>query len=121
MKKLKFVTWLDVDGASKLSTKYATHQKKLMVSVTATIYRNRLSQMIEKLKEKQPRLVNRQMTLLLHDNARPHTAKITVTKTQKLELLQSCSRGLPFTPNSIPMKLSKETGFSIKGLNYIPI
>jgi len=42
--------------------------------------------MMQKLKEKQSRLINRSTPILLHDNARPHTAQMTVAKLQELEL-----------------------------------
>ncbi|EZA47960.1 Histone-lysine N-methyltransferase SETMAR [Ooceraea biroi] len=42
--------------------------------------------MIQQLAIKQPKLVNRSMPILLHDNARPHTARLTVAKLRELEL-----------------------------------
>jgi hypothetical protein len=42
--------------------------------------------MIETLAVKQPRLVNRSAPLLLHDNARPHTAQQTATKLEEVQL-----------------------------------
>nr|XP_033335340.1 histone-lysine N-methyltransferase SETMAR-like [Megalopta genalis] len=55
-------------------------------SIAAEIYCNQLDEMMQKLKEKQPRLVNRSISILLHDDARPHSAQMTVAKLQKLEL-----------------------------------
>ncbi|XP_014471321.1 PREDICTED: histone-lysine N-methyltransferase SETMAR-like [Dinoponera quadriceps] len=46
-------------------------------SITAEIYCNQLDEMMQKLKEKQPRLVNRSTPILLHNNARPHNAQMT--------------------------------------------
>lgn len=53
---------------------------------TAEIYCNQPGEMMQKLKEKQPRLVNRSTSILLYDNARPYTAQIAVAKLQELDL-----------------------------------
>ena len=45
--------------------------------ITAEIYCNQLDKMIQKLKEKQPKLVNKSTFILLLDNARQHNAKMT--------------------------------------------
>ncbi|XP_076673232.1 histone-lysine N-methyltransferase SETMAR-like [Andrena cerasifolii] len=97
--------WLDKDELLRHTPKRNIHRKKLMVTVwwssagvihydfmkpgstiIAETYCNQLDEMMQKLKEKQPRLVNRSTPILLHDNARPHTAKMTVAKLQELEL-----------------------------------
>jgi [histone H3]-lysine36 N-dimethyltransferase SETMAR len=47
--------------------------------------------------EKQPRLVNRSTPLLLHDNARSHTAQQTATKLEEIQL--QCLRHPPCSPD----------------------
>ncbi|KAA5586637.1 hypothetical protein F3G61_32055, partial [Pseudomonas aeruginosa] len=44
-------------------------------AIMADVYCAELRTMIAKLAVKQPRLMNRSSPLLLHDNARPHTAR----------------------------------------------
>jgi [histone H3]-lysine36 N-dimethyltransferase SETMAR len=56
--------------------------------------------MIEKLAVKQLRLVNRSTPLLLHDNARPHTAQQTATKSEEVQL--QCLRHPPYSPDLAP-------------------
>ncbi|CAK1586232.1 unnamed protein product [Parnassius mnemosyne] len=56
--------------------------------------------MKEELVAKQPRLVNRSRLLLLHDNARPHTAQQTTTKLDKLQL--ECLRHPMYSPDLDP-------------------
>lgn len=111
--------WLDKDEAPKHTSKPKIHQKKLMVSVwwssagiihfdfmkpgssiTAEVYCKQLDDMMEKLKEKLPRLVNRSTPILMHDNARPHTAQMTVTKLQELEL--ELLHHPPYSPDMAP-------------------
>jgi [histone H3]-lysine36 N-dimethyltransferase SETMAR len=52
--------------------------------VTADIYCKQLDRMSAKLKIKRPRLVNKNQVILLHDNARPHTAQKTRQKIKEL-------------------------------------
>ena len=49
-------------------------------------YCNQLDNMIKDVAKKQPRLVNRDRTILLHDNTRPHTANRTQLKILKFNL-----------------------------------
>ncbi|KAL0810558.1 hypothetical protein ABMA28_010678 [Loxostege sticticalis] len=56
--------------------------------------------MKEELAAKQPRLVNRSRPLLLHDNARPHTAQQTTTKLDELQL--ECLRHPPYFTELAP-------------------
>ena len=47
-------------------------------TVTADLYVQKLQQLVhQSLLEKRPALVNRKNVVLLHDNARPHTARVT--------------------------------------------
>lgn len=111
--------WLDADESPGHEAKPDLHQKKLMVtiwwsragivhhsfmkpgtSITAETYCMELEEMTEQLKSKQPKLFNRLKPLLLHDNARPHTAKKTVTKLQ--ELKYETLRHPPYSPDLSP-------------------
>ena len=111
--------WLDAEEAPKHCPKRNIHQQKLMVtvwwssagvihhsfmkpgeSITANVYCKQLDEMIEKLAIKQPKLVNRTTPILLHDNARPHPAQITVAKLQELEL--ETLRHPPYSPDLAP-------------------
>ncbi|XP_066246332.1 histone-lysine N-methyltransferase SETMAR-like [Euwallacea similis] len=111
--------WLDQDEPPKHCAKKHLHQKKLMVSVwwsnagvihhsfmkpgesiTADVYCRQLTEMMRQLTVKQPRLVNRSAPLLLHDNARPHTAQVTLAKLQEFEL--ETLRHPPYSPDLAP-------------------
>jgi hypothetical protein len=46
-------------------------------TITATVYSEQLERVHEKLKTKEPALVTRKGVVLLHDNAKPHVAKVT--------------------------------------------
>lgn len=111
--------WLDADQPAGHHPKPNIHQKKLMVSVwwtnvgvihyaftkpgtgiTAEIYCTEMEKMMGQLAIKQPRLVNRDGPLLLQDNARPHTARITVAKLQQLQLEALCHP--PYSPDLAP-------------------
>lgn len=95
--------WLDHDEAPKHFPKPKLHQKKVMVTVwwsaagiihynflnpgetiTAEKYCHELDEMHQKLREKQPALVNRRGPILLHDNARPHVSRMTLQKLNEL-------------------------------------
>ena len=54
------------------------------LTVTAEIYTDQLSRVQAALIEKHPATVNRKGILLLHDNARPHIAKLTMKKVNEL-------------------------------------
>ena len=49
-------------------------------SVTANVYIQQLQRVHQSLLEKLPTLINRKNVVLLHDNARPHTARVTQEK-----------------------------------------
>lgn len=53
-------------------------------TVTAEVYCKQLERVQEALIKKHPALVNRKKVVLLHDNARPHVAKVTQKKIQEL-------------------------------------
>ncbi|KAF2361874.1 Transposase type 1 [Trinorchestia longiramus] len=95
--------WLDRDEPTKHFPKPMLHQKKIMVTVwwsaigvihysflgvnetiNAERYCNDLAVMHARLSEKRPALVNRRGPILLHDNARPHVARMTVQKLTEL-------------------------------------
>ena len=95
--------WLDLDEAPKHFPKPKLHEKKVMVTVgwslagvihfsflkqgetiTGNSYCKELDEMNRKLRIKQPTLTNRKGPILLHDNARPHVAKMTIQKLTEL-------------------------------------
>jgi len=95
--------WLDVLEPPGKVAKRDIHSKKTMVTVwwsmsgviyyeflkqgktiTSDVYCEQLDKMNEKLKIQQPALINRKVPLLLHDNAKPHTSKLTVQKLKDL-------------------------------------
>ncbi|XP_026828885.1 histone-lysine N-methyltransferase SETMAR-like [Ooceraea biroi] len=111
--------WLNADEPPRHHAKPNVTQKKLMVtvwwsrsgvfyynfmkpgtSITAEVYRKQLDEMMQQLAIKQPKLVNRSMPILLHDNARPHAARLTVAKLRELEL--ETLRHPPYSPDLSP-------------------
>jgi histone-lysine N-methyltransferase SETMAR len=95
--------WLGLDETPKHFPKLNMHQKKVMVTVwwsqigiihysfldpsetiTAEKYCHEIQEMHEKLSVKYPALVNRKGPILLHDNARPHVAQMTLQKLNDL-------------------------------------
>ena len=73
---------------------------KLRQPITAETYFTQLDNMMMNLAEKQPRLVNRDRPILLHDNARPHTANRMKLKILKLDL--KAIDHPPYSPNLSP-------------------
>lgn len=69
-------------------------------AITADVYCAELRSMMTELAAKQPRLVNRSSPLLLHDNARPHTARETILTLQELQL--ETIRHPPYSPDLAP-------------------
>jgi [histone H3]-lysine36 N-dimethyltransferase SETMAR len=55
-------------------------------AITVDVYCAELRTMLAKLAVKQPRLLYRSSPLLLHDNARPHTAREIILILQELQL-----------------------------------
>jgi histone-lysine N-methyltransferase SETMAR len=76
--KLLLCIWWDIKGVVyfELLPQGAT--------ITAAVYADQLQNLSDALKEKRPALVNRKGVILLHDNARPHTAKLTREKIREL-------------------------------------
>ena len=99
------VSRFDKDQAPKQCPKPNIYQKILMAiawwsshdsihysflksgqSITAVTYCNELDHMMKNLAEKQPRLVNKDGTILLHDNTHPHATNRTQFKILELDL-----------------------------------
>ena len=95
--------WLNVGEAPKHFPKPEQHQKKVLVTVwwtmrgvihhnflkpgetvTSEKYCEEIDQMHLQLKRLRPALVNRKGPLLLHDNAKPHVARVTQKKLNEL-------------------------------------
>lgn len=95
--------WVDKDEQPQATPKAELHQKKLMLcvwwnmtgilhfellpsnrTVTAEIYADQLERVQASLIESHPALVNRKGVILLHDNARPHVAKMVHEKIVQL-------------------------------------
>lgn len=112
-------SWLDAEEPPKHHAKPNLHQKKVMVSVwwsrsgvvhhsfmkpgttiTASVYSKHIADMMEQLAIKQPKLFNRSNPILLHDNARPHIAKLTSETLQKLKL--ETLQHPPYSPDLAP-------------------
>ncbi|KAF2362768.1 Transposase type 1 [Trinorchestia longiramus] len=97
------------------------HQKKIMVTVwwsaigvihysflgvnetiNAERYCNYLAVMHARLSEKRPALVNRRGPILLHDNVRPHVARMTVQKLRELGYETLTLPHSPYSPDLLP-------------------
>ncbi|KAF2362312.1 Transposase type 1 [Trinorchestia longiramus] len=91
--------WLNRDEAPKHFPKQKFHPQKITVtvwwcaigvvhysflnvnqSIAAEVYCNQLDEMHTHLQKMWPALVNRRSPILLHDNARPHVARMTLQK-----------------------------------------
>lgn len=89
--------YVDADAPPLQCAKPPLHPKKLMVTVWWTargivhfsflprgktinkwVYCDQLTEMDEQLRKKQPSLINRHGVILLHDNAKPHVAGVTL-------------------------------------------
>ncbi|KAF2358812.1 Transposase type 1 [Trinorchestia longiramus] len=111
--------WLDRDEPPKHFPKPMLHQKKIMVTVwwsaigvihysflgvnetiNAGRYCNDLAVMHARLSEKRPALVNQCSPILLHDNTRPHVARMTVQKLT--ELADETLPHPPYSPDLSP-------------------
>ena len=95
--------WLDRNESPKHVPMPELHQQRIIVTIwwsaicvihysflktnqtiTAEIYCNQLADMHAFLQKRRPALVNRHGPILLHDNARPHVARLTVQKLTNL-------------------------------------
>ncbi|CAK9820139.1 Histone-lysine N-methyltransferase SETMAR [Anthophora quadrimaculata] len=111
--------WLDKDQPPLPDPKANLHGKKILLcvwwdckgiihhellksnlTITADRYVQQLQRVQKKLHVKRPALVNRKNVILLHDNARPHTARVTQKKI--LELGWSVLPHLPYSPDLAP-------------------
>ena len=71
------------------------------VTVDADLYCAQLDRMFAKLQQKYPSLVNRKRVLLQQDNAKPHTAKKTVSKIEDSEYVELLSHPA-YSPDLAP-------------------
>lgn len=97
-------SWLDPGSSSQATPKPSIHSKKLLLcvwwnghgiihyellkpgqTVTAELYVEQLDRVQEQLTIKCPAIVNRKGVVYLHDNARPHVAKIVREKLKQLD------------------------------------
>ena len=87
-------------------------------TVTADLYLQQLQHVHQSLLEKRPALVNRKNVVLLHDNARPHTARVTQEK--NLELGWSVLSHPPYSPDLAPSdyQLFRSLQNSLMGTNF---
>ena len=87
-------------------------------TVTADLYVQQLQRVHQSLLEKRPALVNRKNVVLLHDNARPHTAR--VTQENVLELGCSVLPHPPYSPDLVPSDyhLFRSLQNSLMGTNF---
>ncbi len=76
--KIMLCIWWDVRGV--------VHWELLdpNQTITAEVYCSQLDRLCEKLTRNRPSLINRKGVILQHDNARPHTARLTQQKINEL-------------------------------------
>lgn len=94
LRKIMLCVWWDIRGI--------IHYELLKPgnTVTAEVYCQQIERLNEKLKVKRPSLINRKGVVLLHDNARPHTAKITKKKNSDLNFDEL--KHPPYSPDLAP-------------------
>lgn len=86
---LSKIEWPKTLQSVKYSSKEIAGESSVSSCVKAEIYCTHLDEMIEKLKQKHPRLVNRLIPYVLQNNARPHAAQMTLTKLLELNILHT--------------------------------
>ena len=69
-------------------------------TVTAVLYSQQLERVQQALQQKEPALVNRKVVLFLHDNARPHIARLARDTIQRLRWETLCHP--PYSPDLAP-------------------
>ena len=69
-------------------------------TVTAVLYSQQLERVQQALQQKEPALVNRKGVLFLHDNARPHIARLARDTIQRLRWETLCHP--PYSPDLAP-------------------
>ena len=129
--------WVDKDKSSQPDPKAELHGRKIMLcvwwdrcsiihfkslsrneTVTADLYVQQLQHVHQSLLKKCPALINRKNVVLLHDNARPHAARVT-----QEEILELGWSVLPHPPYSLDLAPSNYHLFrslqnSLMGTNF---
>lgn len=94
-KKVMISVWWNVDGILQFELIPKGH------AVTADLYSEQLGRVYETLKQKYPKLISRKQALLLHDNAKPHTAKKTKEMLEEMDGLEVLPHP-PYSPDLAP-------------------
>ena len=92
-RKIRYVWW---DCCAIIHFELLIHNE----TVTADLYIQQLQLVHQSLLKKRPALVNRKNVVLLHDNARPHAARVTLEKV--LELGWPVLPHPPYSPDLAP-------------------
>jgi histone-lysine N-methyltransferase SETMAR len=119
--------WLHPDQKTSRDVKPDLHSKKTMLciwwdmsgviyfellrnneTITADVYSQQLQRLNEVLLRKRPTLANQKDFILLHDNSRPHVAKLTQQKIERLEweVLPHPTRSPDLSPTDYHLFLS---------------
>ena len=93
-KKVLLSVWWDCKGIIHFETLKPGH------AINAKVYCEQLDRLAAEIKKKRPSLVNRRQVFLQHDNARPHTARITREKIKSLGWKEV--RHPPYSPDIAP-------------------
>ncbi|MGL5636946.1 MAG: hypothetical protein ACRDD0_08680 [Bacteroidales bacterium] len=112
LKKVLLCVWWDMMGI--------IHYELLKPgeTVTAEVYCGQLARMKKELQKKRSVLVNNQRRILQHDNARPHSAKMTLEKIKELDL--EVLQHPPYSPDIAPSDyhLFRSLEHSIRNKNF---
>lgn len=130
-------SWSKKDEPAQATSKADIHQRKVMLSVwwnwkgvvhfellgrnetiNSDVYCRQLSNLAEKIKEKEPALANRKGIVFHHDNARPHTS--LVTRQKLTELNWEVLPHPPYSPDLAPSDyhLFRSLQNSLNGKNF---